>query len=239
MGFLYTSLDEIKAVLGIDPVNTQYDLQLGIYNKQAASIFDEFLDRPVSYETRTVIYPGTGNQKLLLKHRPVYPTAAPPKAANLPFTAISVTIDDSSGWGFASGAFQQSNGAQPLVLGTDYGIRVDQDDGGSREAILYNINGPWPKPIYRMNGELSPFVGPDMGSVQVTTTAGWTVDTMPATLRMAADMLIARLRVIFPLAMQVTSESYIERSVGLSENQRRFLLGLLRPYLIFFRNWKF
>lgn len=239
MAYLYSNLNEIKTVLQIDPNNTTYDVQLGLFNEWTASIFEEILDRPIAYQTRTVVYPGTGNQKLLLRHRPVYPTAPPAKAANLPFTPIQVIVDEASGWGFASGAFSQTNGATPLVLGTDYTIRPDQDDGGSRSAILYRINDYWPRPIDRQTGELSPFVGPDMGSIQVISTAGYTVDTLPATLRAAADMLVARMKVIMPLGMQISSESYIERSIGLSENTRRFLISLVHPLLLPFKNWHF
>lgn len=239
MAFLFTDLASIKTILEIDPNNTLYDIQLSWYNEQAASIFEEILDRPFLYQTRTVVYPGTGNQKLPLRHRPVYPTAPLPKAANLPFTAIQVIVDEGSGWGFAPNAFQTNNGAIPLTLGTDYALRIDQDDGGSREAILYRLNDYWPRPIDRQTGSLSPFIGPDMGSVQVTTTAGWTIDSLPASARLAADMLIARIYNLFPLGQQMSSESYIERSVGLTENQRRYLTGLVRPFIFFFRNWHF
>lgn len=236
MGVLYTDLTELKQVLQIDPANSLMDYQLSLFNEWTGSIFDEFFDREVSYGTRTWVYPGTGNQKLPLRHRPVYPTTPPPKAAALPFTAIQVTVLEGANWGDAVGGFST---VPPLVFGEDYAIRIDRDDGGSREAILYNLRNYWPRPVQRQAGLLSPFVGPDMGSIQVIYTAGFTVDTMPAILRGAADMLITRLNNLFPLGQQLSSESYIERSIGLTENQRRYLLGVLRPFLFFWKNWTF
>lgn len=233
MSFLFSNLIEIKQILEIDPSNPTYDVQLGIYNEWCAGILEELLDRPIGYQTRTTVYPGTGNQKLNLKHRPVYPTAPPAKAASLPFTAMQVIVDEGASWGEASGAFTGT----PLTYGTDYAIRIDQDDGGSREAILYRLNDLWPRPIERMAGELSSFVGPDMGSIQVTYTAGYTVDTLPATLRAGAMMLITRIYNLFPLGQQLTSESYVERSIGLSENQKRYLMGMVRPFVLWHKNW--
>lgn len=235
MGFLFTDLGELKSVLQIDPDNHNEDFTLGLYNEWTSDIFEQILDREFTYATRTWVYPGTGTQKLNLRHRPVYPLTGPPKASQLPHTTLSVVVDDNAAYGFATGAFSGT----PLVLGQDFTIRIDQDDGGSREAILYNLNDYWPRPFVRQQGELSSFVGPDMGSVQVTSTAGWTVDTLPAAMRMAADMIVTRLRNLFPLGQQLTSESYIERSIGLSEDQRRYLMQLARPFILPFRNWTF
>jgi len=231
--FLWLDLSEIKTILQIDPLNTTLDTQLGLFNEWCASIFEEVLGREVMYANRTWNYPGTGKQTLLLKHRPVYPSTPPAKASTLPFSPLSVTVTEGWNWGEAGIT------GDTLALGTDYAIRIDQDDGGSREAILYRIGNCWPRPILRQPGELSPFVGADMGSVQVNYTAGWTIDTLPAMMRGAAEMLVARLNNLFPLGQQLSSESYIERSIGLTENQRRYLLGLVRPLLLFWRNWTF
>lgn len=235
MAFLFTDLLEIKKILEIDPDNHSYDVQLGLFNEWTADILEEVMDRPLAYKTRTVVYQGTGTQKLNLRHRPVYPTTPPAKASNLPFTAIQVIIDEGGDFGEAVGSFTGT----PLVYGTDYAVKIDLDDGGSREAILYRINDYWPRPIDRESGVLSPFVGPDMGSVQVTSTAGFTVDTLPASIRAAATMLVSRMAYIMPLGMQTSSESYIERSIGLTENHKRYLLGLVRPFVLFHKNWYF
>lgn len=235
MSFIWTDLTELKTIFQIDPNDHTEDFTLSLYSEWTASIFEELLDREIGYATRTWVYPGTGNQKLPLRHRPVYPTAPPPKASSLPFTPLQVIVDDGANWGAAPGAFSGT----PLTYGTDYAIRIDREDGGSREAILYRLNDYWTRPIDRQTGELSSFVGPDMGSIQVTSTAGFTIDTIPATMRMAANLLIARINYILPLGQQLSSESYIERSIGLSENQRRYLLGLVRPYAIWWKNWTF
>ena len=235
MGFLYSDLAEIKRLLQIDPNDHAEDFTLNLYNGWVAEIFEEILDRPISYQIRTVVYPGTGTQKLNLRHRPVYPITAPAKASSIPFTALSVIVDDGANYGENSGAFTGT----PLTYGSDYCIRIDQDDGGSREAILYRVNDYWPRPFVRQQGSLSPFVGDDLGSVQVTSTAGYTVDTLPGTLRMAADWLITKLAYFFPLGMQLSSESYIDRSIGINENQRRYLIGSVKPMILFHKNWKF
>lgn len=235
MAHLYTDLNEIKLVLQLDPDDHSEDFTLGLYNEWTADIFEQVLDREIGYDIRTRVYPGTGTQKLRLRQRPVYPLAPPSKASNLPFTALSVVVDENAAYGYATGAFTNT----PLVLGSDYTIRPDLDDGGSREAILYRINDYWPVPFVRQQGTLSPFIGPDLGSVQVTSTAGYTVDTLPASLRMCAEMIISRLRYIFPLGMQLTSESYIERSIGLSEDNRRYLLQMAKPFLLPWKNWSF
>ena len=232
--FVWTDLVELKTILQIDPRNTTLDTQLGLFNEWTASIFEEFLGREVMYAARTLNYPGTNCQKLLLKHRPVYPSTPPGQANTLPFMPISVTVTQGGNWGEATGV-----SGDTLAFGTDYAIRIDRDDGGSREAILYRIGDVWPRPVERSQGMLSPYIGDDMGSVQVSYTAGFTIDTLPGSFRAAAEMLIARLNNLFPLGQQLSSESYIERSIGLTENQRRYLLGLVRPFLLFWRNWVF
>lgn len=236
MATLYSDLNEIKKILQIAPQNTAEDFQLGLYAEWASDILAQAMNRDsIAYQVRTWYYPGSGNQKLPLRHRPVYPNVAPAKCSKLPFTAIQVIEDDGGNYGFSPGGYTGT----PLTFGTDYTIRIDQDDGGSREAILYRVGDYWTKPIDRENGMLSPFVGEDLGSFQVIYTAGYTVDTLPPSLRAAADLLVTRLRYIMPLGMQLTSESYIERSIGLSENHRKFLLGMIEPIISPWRNWYF
>lgn len=233
---LWTDLTEIKGLMQIDPDDHSEDFTLNLYIQWATDILQEVLDRDISYKTRTLVYPGTGNQKLLARHRPIYPTQAPDKASTLPFTALEVKVLQGANWGEAPSGF---TGVDPLTYGVDYALRVDLDDGGSREAILYRLNNYWPRPFMRQAGLLSSFVGPDMGSVQVTSTAGYTIDMLPSTLHMAADWLITKLAYLFPLGTQLSSESYIDRSIGLNENQRRWLIGSLRPMILFHKNWTF
>src|SRR5690348_3608446 len=128
---IFSDLVELKAIFQIDPSDHTEDYTLSLYNQWASGIIEEVCDRDFTYKTRTVVYPGTGNQKLLLRHRPVYPTTAPSKASSLPFTAIQVIVDEGAHWGEATGAFSGT----PLTYGQDYSIRIDLDDGGSREAI--------------------------------------------------------------------------------------------------------
>ncbi len=205
-----------------------------LFDEWVSDIFEQIIDRPIDYKVRTYDYKGTGTYKLQLRHRPVYPLVPPVKVGNnQPFTPLSVIVQEGAYFGEAAGGFTNT----PLTLGTNYAIKIDQDDGGSREAILYSINDAWPIGWARQQGLLSTFKVEDLGSIQVTSTAGYTIDTLPGSLRAAADLLIARLSYIFPLGMQLTSESYIERSIGLSENQRRYLLGMARPLVLPFKNW--
>lgn len=234
---IYTDLRELKKVLTIDPNDHSEDFTLNLYNEWASEIIGEILDRDPFYKVRTWYYQGSGTQKLLLKHRPVYPLAAPSFATSVPFQVLTVTLDSNGFFGYGPGSFTSDGTTQSLVFGSDYTIKPDQEDGGSREAILYRINDYWTKPFYRQTGSLSPFVGTDLGSIQVKYTAGYTIDSLPGPLRLAADWLVTRLAYIFPLGMQLSSESYIDRSIGITENQRRYLMGAVRPQIMFFKNW--
>lgn len=233
---LYTSLAEIKRLMQVDPEDTSEDWLLTCYNEWTTNILEELLNRDFTLKVRTVVYPGTGTQKLLLKHRPLYGQALPAKVSSQPFTAISVIIDEAANFGFAPGAFG-NDGSNTLVFGTDYTYRPDMDDGGSREAILYRVNQVWPKPFIREPGVLSPSLGPDLGSVQVTYTAGYTIDTLPAVIRAAANLLVTRLSYLFPLGMALSAESFVDRNISLSEERKGYLMGLVKPLVIsFMRN---
>ena len=67
-------------------------------------------------------------------------------------------------------------------------------------------------------------------------TAGHTADTLPAPLRMAAVTLIAKLRHVFPLGVELTSESYEERSISWTPNQKYYLMSLIRGMIEPYRN---
>lgn len=185
----------------------------------------------MTFKTRTIVYEGTGTQKLLLRHRPVYPNAV------APYSPIQVIYDSQGFFGQAAGAFADST-TTALTYGIDYTTRIDQDDGGSRSGILIRINDYWTKPIVRQAGWLSPFVGPDTGSYQIVYTAGYTVDTLPAAFRAAANLLVTRIRYLMPLGMEIGSESYEERSISLVTERKDYLLSLVKPMLHWFRNNK-
>lgn len=219
---LWTDLKTLKQLLEIDPNDTSQDWLLCHFNNWTTDILETLLNRDFTQKTRTWYYQGTGTQKLILIHRPVQPSS------------LEVTISDVGYFGF--GDF---SGGTSLVLGVDYTIKPDRDDGWSNEAILYRINDTWPKPCYRQAGLLSPFVGPDLGSVQVVYTAGYTIDTLPQQLKMAAEMLVTKMSYYFPLGLEVTGESYIDRSISLSPEQRDYLMGAIKHFIWAYRNWKF
>jgi len=227
---IITDLREIKTVLDMDPSNTAQDAKLLLYAEWATNIINTYLGRAangIDYKSRTQYYLGTGTQKLLLRNRPVYPS---PSGS---YSALAVYVDQGGYFGTASGAFDSTT---LLTYGTDYTLQIDQDDGSSRSGILIRVSNYWPKPTVRQQGLLSPFIGPDTGSIKVIYTAGWTLDTLPAAFRMAANMVISQLNLLFPLGMWLTGESYEERSVSYTPLYWWNLLdGILGPY----RNWKF
>lgn len=222
---MWTDLIELKTLLEIDPDNTAQDAKLLILNTVASEWLGEWLNRPgFDLKSRTEYYDGTGTQKLLLRSRPVY--ASP---------TIQVFADNQGFWGAASGSFDSTTTA--LTYGTDFALMLDPgEEGKSRSGILVRINGYWERPMLRQRGLLSPFVGEGFGNVKVVYTAGYTVDTMPAQLRMAADFLIARLNYVWPLGVELGSESYEERSISVITSEKSKLFALVKPMLWSARN---
>ena len=153
-----------------------------------------------------------------------------------PSPTPQVFVDEGGYYGAASGAFNA--GTTALTYGTDFTVQWDQEDGTSRSGIVVRIGDVWPKPSVRQRGYLSPYVWDDTGSVKVVYTAGHTVDTIPAQLRMAAKLLVARLRYLFPLGMELGSESYEERSIGLVAERDNYILSVVKPMIHSHRNWK-
>lgn len=221
---ILTDLRELKAVLEIDPDDTSEDKKLNFFIETASQWIEEFLDRPgLTLKARTEFYKGTGTQQLCLRSRPI-PTPS----------GVQVWVDSGGFYGSVSGAFPDP----ALVYGTDFCVTIDQEDGSSRSAILNRIGALWPKPQVRFPGYLAPSQGVDMGSIKVTYTAGYTVDTLPAGFRFAANLLVAQIRHLFPLGFYLTSESYEERSVSYLLPQKRRLMAEVEGYLKSYRNWK-
>lgn len=158
---------------------------------------------------------------------------------------IQVFVEQGGHFGATSGAFQ--SGTQ-LTYGSDFCLMIDEYgetlsggielDARSRSGILLRINSNWPKPMSRQWGYLSPFLSSDTGSIKVTYTAGYTVDTLPPVFRLAMNLLIQRLKYIMPLGLELSSEHYEERSIANMNNQRRYLTSLIAPMILPYRNWK-
>jgi len=224
---LFSDLREIKSILDIDPENTAQDKMLNFYNEWAAGLIEEMLGRKgrLFKKSRTEYYKGTGTQKLTLRSRPVFTSPT-----------IQLWEDEGAYYGSADDAFDDQTA---LTYGTDFALQLDQDDGTSRSGILFKINGYWERPQIRSAGLLSPFQGESFGSIKITYTGGYTVDTLPADFRFAANLLIMRLSYMMPLGMNLTSESYEGRSISFSEENKDYLLQPIRNLLFAYQNWKF
>ena len=223
---LFTDLREVKSLLDIDARDTSEDKNLNFYVEYATRLIEEFVGRPgLTYATRTEYYNGTGSQSLLLNSRPVFTTPA-----------IEVYVDERGGYGQVEDSFPAES---RLELGRDFVLEIDQPDGTSRSGILVRRSGFWPKPYVREAGWLSPFLGNGFGVVKVTYTGGYTVDTLPANFRVAANLLLSRFRYVFPLGMELAGESYEDRSISVMAEQRDYLMGLIKPLLFYYRNWVF
>ena len=222
---LYSDLIAVKKLLDIPPNTTGEDAKLNLLLELASRWIEEILGRQsLELKSRTEYYQGTGTQRLNLNARPVWQSG------------ITVTIDQSTGnFGFASGG---GFTADALTFGTDYTIQADQDDGSSRCGILVRIGDYWPKPYVRQRGLLSPFIGPDNGSVKVTYFGGYSVDNLPQVIRGACELLVAKLYYVFPLGMEIGSESYEERAISFGAPHKGYLLNMIKPMLIHYRNWK-
>lgn len=227
---LLTDLRELKEELDIPPGDKSEDVKLNFLLETASQWIEEVLNRPgLSYKQRTEYYGGTGTQKLLLRSRPAYYDANRP---------VQVFLDEGAYFGSSPSAFTASD-AQ-LTYGVDFCLKIDQDDGvSSRSAILVRINNVWPRPQVRMGGVLSPFLGESFGAIKIVYYGGYLVDNLPPVFRTACNLLIARLRYVLPLGMELNSDSYIDKSVGIVNSEKQKLLALVVPMLASYRNWKF
>jgi hypothetical protein len=225
---LYTDLNELKKILEIDPSNKNEDVKLNFFIEYATEIVEEYLNRRdgLVLKTRTEYYQGTGTPYLTLRSRPVFLTPNPP----------TVYLDEGAYYGSVTGSFDPV--LSLLTYGTDYCLKIDQDTTASRSAILIRFNGEWPKLIMRERGWLSPFRGRDPGSIKITYTAGYAIDTLPASIRFAMNLMIAKMRSLLPTGMEVGGESFQDRSMSFTPNQRQYLMNLAIPHLMPFRNWK-
>ncbi len=222
---MLTDLRELKAILEIDPDNTAEDAKLLFLAEWASDWIEELLNRKnrLFFKSRTEYYGGSGTQQLLLRARPVFTTPT-----------IQVYSDDTGYFGSNPDGF---NASTLLTYGDDYCLVIDQDDGSSRSGILVRMQGYWFKPSVRQKGLLTPFIGNAYGNIKVVYTAGYTIDNLPSQLRAATNFLIARMRAILPLGMEVASESYEERSISLIAERRDYLLAIIKPMIYSYRNW--
>ena len=222
---LLSDINELKAVLEIDPRNNSENKLLGFYLEQASNWIQDWLGRQLEKKERTEFYNGTGTQRLLLNSRPVFYSSAEP---------ITVYVDQAGYFGSVSGSYTSED---QWVYGTDFCLNVDQADGSSKSGILVGIRNFWPRPSLRTYGLLTPYIGEDTGSVKVTYTGGYTPDTLPSQIRMACNTLVARMRMMFPLGLEQSADNYEGRSVSWDASKKQYLMGLVMPMLGSFRNW--
>lgn len=221
-----TDLNEFKVMAEIDPADTREDKKLLFFIKAATDWIEEYLNRPLFLKARTQYVNGTNTQSLLLNARPVY---------------VTPTIQVIYGNNFLMGSNPTPQAETPLVYGTDFYLDIDDFDAQtSRSGILRRFNTLWLKPYARQSGFLSPFVVMDSGSYKVTYTGGFSVSTLSERVRQACSLLIAKMRYVFPLGMELAGEGYEERSIShLLDTQKTYMMSLVKPMLHSMRNWKF
>lgn len=223
-----SDLNELKTILELDTDDRTEDKKLLFLIDYAAVLIQDFLGMPNGflYKSRTEYYGGTGTQRLTLRTRPV--TATP---------TITVSLDEAGFYGAPSGSFASTTA---LTYGTDFALDIDQDDNlTSRSGILVRMNNIWEKANYRQKGYLSPFVGQQFGTIKITYSGGFTVDGLPANFRLAMNLLVARLRFILPIGMELSSDGYEEKSIGIAADKKDYLLSLVKPLIFNRRNWAF
>ena len=195
----------------------------------ASSWIEELLGRTdlVEKKSRTEYYNGTGTQRLLLNARPVFLSPAP-----------VVLVDQDGGFfGSPDDSFDATGDVIEYGASGGWCLDIDQPDGTSRSGALVRIGAYWPKPFFRQTGLLSPFLGKAAGNIKITYTGGYTVESLPSTLRLACNLLVARLKNWFPLGQQLTSESYEERHIAYLPYKKN-IIGDLKPMLYPYRSWK-
>lgn len=217
---MWTDLNELKSILEIDPEDTTEDKRLNFFMSWSAALVEQYLNRPGYVKAaRTEYYDGSGTQKLILRCRPVYLSPTP-----------RVFVDVGGLFGSTDAAFASTS---ELTYGTDFALE-GVVDGVSRRAILVRRNNLWPKVAVRHAGYLTPWVDHAPGAVKVVYTAGWTADTVPGDVIAAMQQLIARMRFMFPTGLPVSSDSYEDRSISISVQEKDWLLGhvkhLLNPH---------
>lgn len=223
---ILTNLNELKVLLEIDPNNTSEDTKIWFFVEYASQIILELLNRQnIFIASRTEIYNGTNTPRLVLNSRPVYTSPT-----------IRVWVDGSANYGSSSGAWASNT---ELTYGEDFCLQVDQVDGTSRSAILVRLKKVWEKKFARASYYLTPFIVPDTGSIKITYTAGYTVDNLPADFRFAVNLLVTKMRYIMPLGMELSNESYEERSISILGQQKGYLTNLVKGIITPYKNWKF
>lgn len=220
-----TDLIEAKRILEIDPLDTSEDAKLNLFIEYSGDLIQEFLGRELKLASRTEYYDGSGTAQIRLRSRPVYSTPA-----------IQVWEDKTGYYGSEADDYADET---KLTYGSEFFLKIDQSDGTSRSGLLIRRNAFWPKKDARQRGFLTPYVATGYGAVKVTYTGGYSVDSMPSQVRAACNLLVARLRALFPTGIEISSESYEERHISMVAARRDYLMALVKPMLFSMRSWSF
>lgn len=198
----FVTYDFAQSYLGL-PASTNPG-QFQAFLDTAAQVACDWCDRRFLSQTYTnEIYCGNNTSNLILKQYPVTNVA-------------SLYLDNGAYFGSASGAFGPT---ALLVAGTDYALTLDGCLGSANEGstdqtpasltgIVKRISSVWPGRLTYVPGQLVNQISVGAGNIQVTYTAGWTVATMPMTLRAAICNLAKVIQRSAPFGGQLGSESW-------------------------------
>lgn len=222
----FVTYDFAQSYLGL-PATTNPS-QFQAFLDTAAQVACDWCDRRFLQQTYTEVYSGNNTSNLLLKQTPVTNIA-------------SLYLDAGAFYGSVAGAFAAST---LLTDGVDYALTFDGYLGSTNEesadttlasltGIVKRIGSVWPGSITYVPGQLISQLTPGVGNIQVTYTAGWTVNTMPMTLRAAICNLAKVIQRSAPFGGQLGSESWQGYSYSLlNGNSGRFPeLGTTRQML--------
>lgn len=126
------------------------------------------------------------------------------------YFGCQVWADQGAVWGSSSGAF---GNATALTPGADYALDVDFD-GQSPSGLLFCVNSFWQMPWNYNPGLITPVLGPPVGNIKVTYTAGYS--PIPAKVELAANLLVARIVQMGTYGGQMQAESVSDYSYTLA-----------------------
>lgn len=172
-----TTLARLKAVLGVSSTDSSQDDLLQLYVDSANEAVEVYCGRTFASADYVQYYTGNNTYRLVLRQRPV--------------TAVSEVRFDGSGYfGQRDGGFDSTT---VLTEGVDYCLDWDSGANYSKSGILFRIGTIWPmlhRQIYYTR--LSPDIGPALGNLKVSYTAGY--PTIPADLSLAATQVAAHMK---------------------------------------------
>lgn len=214
-------INEMKGQLGIALTNNFENKGINFWIEYASGIIEEYIARgDLSRQERTEYKDGNNQEFLVMDHRPIY-------------SITNIWESQSGNFGFTSGSFSDET---LLVSGSDYALKIDQPDGSSRCGMIVKINNRWLSKPTRFRGYLSTSLQPNRGSIKVVYDAGYTIDNLPSPFRVACVLLVAKIRHILPFGLEIGSESYEERSISFLAPQKGFLMSLVAPLLVGYKN---